>query len=141
MAQSNQSNRFSLHPITGKLCVSSSLDRDLDAVIQLNIIAIDNGQPRLSDNFTLTLVLTDINDNIPKFSMDHFDIPVSEDTMVGSSVYTFSVSDPDEGLNGTIRLVRQNAPITLSTDQVNHMIVIYVKFFNSLVYRLRSNGH
>ena len=102
---SNQSDRFTIDPTTGRLSITTSLDRDTDSVIQLSVLASDSGIPPRSSSIVISIALTDINDITPTFSADLFQLDILEDKVNGSFVYQFVAVDNDEGLNGTVRQV------------------------------------
>ena len=55
-----------------------------------------------TDTTTLTVTLSDINDNDPTFNTSHYVIHVTENAGP-QTVLTLSASDDDDGLNGQIR--------------------------------------
>lgn len=60
--------QFSINPATGQIITSSLLDREDRANYQLLVVATDGGQPEgLSSSATVSVTVTDINDNPPRF--------------------------------------------------------------------------
>eukprot|EP00079_Xenopus_tropicalis_P022740 XP_012814681.1 PREDICTED: protocadherin gamma subfamily A, 11 isoform X7 [Xenopus tropicalis] len=78
------------------------LDREKVAQYVLDLIATDLGSPPLRTQMTIILNISDINDNPPVFSQPHFNAFIRENNQPGSSLYTVSAADPDDGLNSVI---------------------------------------
>ncbi|MED6239749.1 hypothetical protein ATANTOWER_010591 [Ataeniobius toweri] len=74
-------------------------------------MAEDQGRPARSATATLLLQVTDINDNIPKFSKAEYQLEVLETESVGTSLLTLSAEDPDEAANGRVTYsISQQSP-------------------------------
>ncbi|XP_044201132.1 protocadherin Fat 4-like [Thunnus albacares] len=94
--------RFSIDPVSGMVSVAGALDRETKAEYNLQVIAEDQGRPVRSSTATLLVQVSDINDNVPKFSEAEYEVEVLETESVGTSVLSLSAVDPDEGRNGNI---------------------------------------
>ncbi|XP_044201151.1 protocadherin Fat 4-like [Thunnus albacares] len=94
--------RFSIDPVSGIVSVADALDRESKAEYNLQVIAEDQGRPARSSTATLLIQVSDINDNVPKFSEAEYEVEVLETESVGTSVLSLSAVDPDEGSNGNI---------------------------------------
>ncbi|KAM9849745.1 uncharacterized protein ACBR49_007036 [Aulostomus maculatus] len=80
----------------------SQLDRENESSYDVTIIAKDAGEPALTSEKTLRVVLADINDNYPKFSLARYDFYVTENNSPGVSIFSVKASDCDEGENGVV---------------------------------------
>ncbi|XP_070819223.1 protocadherin gamma-A11-like [Chaetodon trifascialis] len=80
----------------------SQLDRENKSVYDVTIIATDAGEPALTSEKTLRVVIFDVNDNSPKFSVSRYNFYVSENNPPGASVFSVIASDRDEGDNSLI---------------------------------------
>ncbi|XP_030621866.1 protocadherin Fat 4 [Chanos chanos] len=90
---------FSIDPSTGDITVSRPLNReDTDHYIA-KVSAHDSGWTVSTD---VTIFVTDVNDNAPRFSRPSYYLDYPELTDVGSVVTQVSATDPDEGFNGKI---------------------------------------
>lgn len=90
---------FNINPNTGDITVSRPLNReDTDHYI-VKVSAHDSGWTVSTD---VTVFLTDINDNAPRFSRPSYYLDYPELTEVGSLVTRVTATDPDEGANGKI---------------------------------------
>ncbi|ETN76935.1 cadherin domain protein [Necator americanus] len=94
---------FRLDRTSGTLRVNSKLDREQYPVIELRIFARDRGKPPLTSSSLITVTLTDVNDNAPKFDQAFYDLYIAENSPVGSTVGTIMATDPDEGDNAKIQ--------------------------------------
>ncbi|XP_068596746.1 protocadherin Fat 4 [Brachionichthys hirsutus] len=90
---------FSINPNTGDITISRPLNReDTDHYI-VKVSAHDSGWTVSTD---VTMFITDINDNAPRFNRPSYYLDYPELTEVGSLVTQVSATDPDEGFNGKI---------------------------------------
>ena len=90
---------FSINPSTGDISISRPLNReDTDHYIA-KVSAHDSGWTVSTD---VTIFITDVNDNAPRFSRPSYYLDYPELTEVGSLVTRVSATDPDEGTNGKI---------------------------------------
>ncbi|XP_076594809.1 protocadherin beta-15-like [Chaetodon auriga] len=80
----------------------SQLDRENKSVFDVTIIATDAGEPALTSEKTLRVVVFDVNDNRPEFSMSRYNFYVTENNPPGASVFSVIASDRDEGDNALI---------------------------------------
>ncbi|CAD7673136.1 unnamed protein product [Nyctereutes procyonoides] len=99
----NEQGRFRINPKTGGISVSEGLDYELCKKFYLVVEAKDGGMPALSAVATVSINLTDVNDNPPRFSQDVYSAVISEDALVGDSVILLVAEDADSQPNGQIR--------------------------------------
>ncbi|XP_053768334.1 protocadherin gamma-B7 isoform X13 [Desmodus rotundus] len=85
-----------------KLVIDGALDREQNPEYNVTITATDRGKPPLSSSTTITLHITDINDNPPVFQQSAYLVHVLENNPPGVSIAQVSASDPDLGPNGLI---------------------------------------
>ncbi|XP_072573597.1 protocadherin beta-15-like [Paramormyrops kingsleyae] len=84
------------------LTTENVLDRERIPEYNITITAVDKGSPSYSTNKTLTLKLSDINDNAPVFERKTYPAHVMENNAVGASIFTIKASDADTGNNAHI---------------------------------------
>ncbi|XP_026158869.1 protocadherin Fat 4 [Mastacembelus armatus] len=94
--------RFSVDPVSAMVTVAGALDRETKAEYNLLLVAEDQGRPARSATATLLVQVSDINDNVPKFSEAEYEAEVLETEAVGTSLLTLSAVDPDDGANGRV---------------------------------------
>uniref|UniRef100_A0ACB8EB26 Uncharacterized protein n=1 Tax=Sphaerodactylus townsendi TaxID=933632 RepID=A0ACB8EB26_9SAUR len=85
-----------------KLLTEGALDREKNPQYNLTITATDEGTPPLSTYRTITLQISDINDNSPAFEESSYHLFVAENNPSGASIYTVKASDPDLDRNSKI---------------------------------------
>ncbi|XP_017728396.1 PREDICTED: protocadherin gamma-B7 isoform X11 [Rhinopithecus bieti] len=85
-----------------KLVTDGALDREQTPEYNVTIAATDRGKPPLSSSKTITLHITDVNDNAPVFGQSAYLVHVPENNQPGASIAQVSASDPDFGPNGRV---------------------------------------
>ena len=94
---------FSIDETTGEMIVSGSLDREVQSVVNLTVVARDHGIPTpLQDTIYVIVRLLDINDYAPRFMQLDYQVRVRENAGRGSRIAQVTAVDLDEGVNGTI---------------------------------------
>ena len=102
---------FSVHPVSGMVTVAGPLDRETKAEYDLLVVAEDQGRPARSATASLLVRVSDINDNVPEFSEAEYQVEVLETESEGTSLFTLSAADPDEGANGRVSYsISQQSP-------------------------------
>uniref|UniRef100_A0A3P8PGD0 Cadherin domain-containing protein n=1 Tax=Astatotilapia calliptera TaxID=8154 RepID=A0A3P8PGD0_ASTCA len=84
------------------LVTKSPLDREKQSQYELTITAKDAGQPQLSSEKTISVTVSDVNDNRPEFSLGPYTFYVTEGNNPGASVFSVKASDRDENDNARI---------------------------------------
>ncbi|KAM9357318.1 protocadherin alpha-3-like [Symphorus nematophorus] len=93
------------------LVTKSPLDREKQSTYDLRITAKDTGQPPLSSEKTISVVVSDVNDNSPEFSLSPYTFYVTEGNEPGTSVFSVKAFDRDESDNALIsyRILRDGS--------------------------------
>lgn len=100
----SDTEEFKVDHQTGIIRVNGLLDRERQEIYNILIQAKDGGiDPSLSSTTTVTIIVTDINDNLPKFSPEVYDIKIREDLPVGAVVTMLTAYDPDVGDGGKVK--------------------------------------
>ncbi|XP_034453486.1 protocadherin alpha-6-like isoform X18 [Hippoglossus hippoglossus] len=92
----------SLQDTMYSLVTKSPLDREKQSHYDLTITAKDAGQPPLSSEKTISVVVSDVNDNSPQFSLSPYTFYVTESNNPGTSVFSVKAFDVDENENAHI---------------------------------------
>ncbi|XP_070545615.1 cadherin-23-like [Ptychodera flava] len=87
---------------TGDIKFYGTLDREESDQFNITVRAEDKGFPALHNDIPVVFRLVDINDNEPEFLNLPNDLSVYEDATIGSSLYTVSAEDIDDGNNAEI---------------------------------------
>ncbi|KAM6422629.1 uncharacterized protein PHA67_005578 [Liasis olivaceus] len=85
-----------------KLLTDGPLDRESTPAYNLTITATDKGTPPLSTLKTISLEISDINDNAPAFEKSSYTVHVPENNPASSSIFSIKAVDPDLGRNARI---------------------------------------
>ncbi|XP_073463897.1 protocadherin Fat 1 isoform X4 [Aquarana catesbeiana] len=134
----NEQGRFSINPVTGVLFIIESLDHESAAEFYLTVEAIDGGTPPLSDVATVTINVTDVNDNSPVFSQSTYNAVVGEDAVSGQPVLMVVADDADGPLNSHIHysITDGNLGNTFIIDPVRGEVKV-----NKLLDREKISGY
>nr|XP_046151246.1 protocadherin alpha-3-like isoform X24 [Oncorhynchus gorbuscha] len=84
------------------LVTKQRLDRELVSHYDVTITATDCGQPPLSTLKTLSVQISDVNDNSPEFSQNPLQLYLVENNAPGASIFSVSASDKDLNENAVI---------------------------------------
>ncbi|XP_072252482.1 protocadherin alpha-7-like [Leuresthes tenuis] len=95
LSPSLQNNMYSL--VTKQV-----LDREQKSQYEVIIIAKDTGEPSLSSEKSITIVVSDVNDNSPKFSQNPYTFYITENNIPGETVLSVTANDHDDGSNALI---------------------------------------
>lgn len=111
------------------LVTSGPLDREKASGYNITVRAVDSGSPPRATQKAFYLRIADVNDNAPNFSSPFDTAHVQENSLPGTSVFSVSASDPDEGSNAKLSYSildsgMQDAPIStyFRIDQDNGTI-------------------
>ena len=111
---------------TGNVFTTTELDRETIDSYRLIIEADDGGTPSLTGLGSLTVELTDVNDNSPLF-VGSSDATIIENPLVGSIVSSnLTAIDRDEGSNAdlTWRIASGNVFDAFSVDETTGAILV-----------------
>ncbi|XP_043321139.1 protocadherin gamma-B3 isoform X20 [Cervus canadensis] len=87
---------------TYKLVTERVLDREKTPEYNVTITATDKGKPPLSSKRSVSLKVSDVNDNAPVFHQASYVVHVPESNPPGASIAQVNASDPDLGPNGQV---------------------------------------
>ncbi|NWT11190.1 PCDGA protein, partial [Vireo altiloquus] len=114
---------FSLDSETGEITLLRSLDFEEGDSYELEVQAHDGGA--LFDTTKVTIVLTDVNDNVPEISVRSAISEISEDASSGTVVALLHVQDRDYGANGQVRCsLDGEVPFRLQSSHGSYYTVV-----------------
>ncbi|XP_061090064.1 protocadherin alpha-2-like [Conger conger] len=93
--QSSYKNEYSL-------VVDGALDRESEFQYNVTIRATDEGTPPLSTSSVITVHVSDVNDNAPRFPEPVINLYLKENSPVGSVIHMISAFDPDAKENSKL---------------------------------------
>lgn len=96
-------HRFHIDSETGEISTATTLDREETSVYHLTLMAQDSSitEPRAS-SVNLTISVSDVNDNIPKFDSTTYNVAVPERISKGEFVFGARALDLDDGENAVV---------------------------------------
>ncbi|XP_062342053.1 protocadherin alpha-8-like isoform X5 [Osmerus eperlanus] len=108
--QSSYKNYYSL-------VVDGPLDRESISLYNITIKATDEGLPPLSTSSVITVHVSDVNDNTPRFTEPVVNVYLKENSLVGERVGSVTANDPDDSANSqlTYALLGNTGDARLST--------------------------
>lgn len=98
----HDSDKFKLNAETGAITIDKILDFENTKEYKINIIATDTGFEPKQSKASLSIMLTDINDNPPIFNQTLFNVFILENSPPGSIVSQMIAKDLDSPKNAII---------------------------------------
>ena len=96
---------FAIDGVTGDITTTTTaLDRETADTYSIWCRVQDGGSPFRTANVNVTVTVTDVNDNQPAFDQTSYSVSVLENSAVGTSIATYTVTDLDTGANGAVTL-------------------------------------
>lgn len=98
-----RNEQFSLDKETGILKTVGQLDREVQAKYTLTARVQDRDKPEWECSSQLEIIVSDLNDNPPKFTMQSYSSSLPEDVEIGTLVTKVHATDEDIGINRKIK--------------------------------------
>ena len=86
---------FTVNVSTGWISVVNEIDYELFNRLVLQVVASDNGIPRLTSQAFVTVSVNNLNDNSPTFNQSEYVVYITDSDPVGSRLARFRASDAD----------------------------------------------
>ncbi|XP_036380430.1 protocadherin alpha-8-like isoform X9 [Megalops cyprinoides] len=125
--QSSYKNYYSL-------VVEGPLDRETTSQYNVTIIATDEGTPPLSSTSVITVHVSDVNDNAPRFLEPEINVYVKENSPVGGVICIVSAFDSDENENARVTY----SLLEISSNPVSASAKVSVNSVSGQIYSLQS---
>ncbi|XP_077387682.1 protocadherin gamma-A10-like isoform X12 [Festucalex cinctus] len=93
------------------LITDSELDREKSNEYNITVTCSDEGVPSLSSSVTLTLHISDVNDNAPVFERSSYEAYIVENNTPGLSVFTVKASDDDWNQNARLSYILEDSSV------------------------------
>ncbi|XP_054721266.1 cadherin-related tumor suppressor-like, partial [Uloborus diversus] len=98
----NQDGQFRISERTGAITIAKHLDFEKVTTYHLNIFAADRGFRSKNSSTSLTVLVTDVNDNPPVFNSTSFDVFIAENEPPGTFITQLVAFDADSIRNSII---------------------------------------
>ncbi|XP_050346930.1 cadherin-related tumor suppressor [Nymphalis io] len=99
----NEGKEFCVDSVSGTISILRPLDYDEIQEYRLNITAKDLGFKPKETTATITIILTDINDNAPQFNQSKYIAYLPENSPINSFIYKVQAVDIDSPKNSIIK--------------------------------------
>ncbi|KAF7229593.1 protocadherin beta-16-like, partial [Nothobranchius furzeri] len=93
------------------IVTDSELDRERASEYNITVSCSDEGVPSLSSSVTLTLQISDVNDNAPVFEMSSYEAYIVENNTPGLSIFTVKATDADWNQNARVSYILEDSSI------------------------------
>ncbi|XP_041846847.1 protocadherin beta-16-like [Melanotaenia boesemani] len=93
------------------LVTDSELDREIAFEYNITVTCSDEGVPSLSSSVTLTLQISDVNDNAPVFERSSYEAYIVENNTPGLSIFTVKATDADWNQNARVSYILEDSSV------------------------------
>ncbi|XP_067455350.1 protocadherin gamma-A2-like isoform X21 [Thunnus thynnus] len=94
------------------LVTDSDLDRERHSEYNITVTCSDEGVPSLSSSVTLTLQISDVNDNAPVFERSSYEAYIVENNTPGLSIFTVKARDADWNQNARVSYILEDSSVS-----------------------------
>ncbi|XP_029703606.1 protocadherin beta-16-like [Takifugu rubripes] len=93
------------------LLTERELDRERESEYNITVSCSDEGVPSLSSSVTLTLQISDVNDNPPVFERSSYEAYIVENNTPGLSIFTVKARDADWNQNARVSYILEDSSV------------------------------
>ncbi|KAM4621314.1 protocadherin beta-16-like [Polymixia lowei] len=93
------------------LVTDNELDRERASEYNISVTCSDEGVPSLSSSVTLTLQISDVNDNAPVFERSSYEAYIVENNTPGLSIFTMKARDADWNQNARVSYILEDSSV------------------------------
>ncbi|XP_039474117.1 protocadherin beta-16-like isoform X1 [Oreochromis aureus] len=93
------------------LVMEVALDREMASQYNITVICSDEGVPSLSSSVTLTLQISDVNDNAPVFERSSYEAYIVENNTPGLPIFTVKATDADWNQNARVSYILEDSSV------------------------------
>ncbi|XP_053369953.1 protocadherin gamma-A2-like isoform X20 [Clarias gariepinus] len=93
------------------LVTESALDRESESEYTIIVMCADEGSPSLSSSVTMSLQVSDINDNAPVFEKSSYHVYITENNPPGLSIFTVKAGDSDSKQNARVSYMLEESSV------------------------------
>ncbi|XP_077103301.1 protocadherin beta-16-like [Siphateles boraxobius] len=116
------------------LVTDTDLDRERESEYNISVTCADEGVPSLSSSVTLSLQISDVNDNAPVFEKSSYEASVQENNTPGLSIFTVRARDADFNLNARVSYILEDS----SVNGVPVSSLVSVSADSGVIHAVRS---
>ncbi len=133
----NENNPFTLKSTNANffsLVTDGDLDRERESEYNISVTCADEGVPSLSSSVTLSLQISDVNDNAPVFDKNSYEASVQENNTPGLSIFTVRARDTDFNQNARVSYILEDS----SVNGVPVSSLVSVSADSGVIHAVRS---
>ncbi|XP_065814750.1 protocadherin beta-16-like [Labrus bergylta] len=93
------------------LVTDGDIDREVASEYNITVTCSDEGVPSLSSSVTLTLQISDVNDNAPVFERSSYEAYIVENNTPGLSIFTVNARDADWNQNARVSYILEDSSV------------------------------
>ncbi|XP_030000831.1 protocadherin beta-16-like [Sphaeramia orbicularis] len=93
------------------IITDNELDRERASDYNITVTCSDEGVPSLSSSVTLTLQISDVNDNPPVFERSSYEAYIIENNTPGLSIFTVTATDSDWNQNARVSYILEDSSV------------------------------
>nr|XP_009305936.1 protocadherin beta-16-like [Danio rerio] len=116
------------------LVTDGDLDRERESEYNISVTCADGGVPSLSSSVTLSLQISDVNDNAPVFEQSSYQASVQENNTPGLSIFTVRARDADFNQNARVSYILEDS----SVNGVPVSSLVSVSADSGVIHAVRS---
>ncbi|XP_034036998.1 protocadherin beta-16-like [Thalassophryne amazonica] len=116
------------------LITEVALDREVESHYNITVTCSDEGVPSLSSSVTLTLQISDVNDNAPVFEKSLYEAYIVENNTPGLSIFTVKATDADWNQNARVSYILEDS----SVNGVSVSSYVSVSADSGVIHAVRS---
>ncbi|XP_051506086.1 protocadherin beta-16-like isoform X42 [Myxocyprinus asiaticus] len=116
------------------LITDGDLDRERESEYNISVTCADEGVPSLSSSVTLSLQISDVNDNAPVFDKSSYEASVQENNTPGLSIFTVRARDADFNQNARVSYILEDS----SVNGVPVSSLVSVSADSGVIHAVRS---
>nr|BAD67594.1 protocadherin-gamma [Danio rerio] len=116
------------------LVTDGDLDRERESEYNISVTCADEGVPSLSSSVTLSLQISDVNDNAPVFEQSSYQASVQENNTPGLSIFTVRARDADFNQNARVSYILEDS----SVNGVPVSSLVSVSADSGVIHAVRS---
>ncbi|XP_053734331.1 protocadherin gamma-A5-like isoform X34 [Synchiropus splendidus] len=116
------------------IVTDQQLDRESASEYNISVSCSDEGVPSLSSSVTLTLQISDVNDNPPVFERSSYEAYIVENNTPGLSIFTVRATDADWNQNARVSYILEDS----SVNGVSVSSYVSVSADSGVVHAVRS---
>ncbi|XP_030594759.1 protocadherin beta-16-like isoform X26 [Archocentrus centrarchus] len=116
------------------MVTDSDLDRERASEYNITVTCSDEGVPSLSSSVTLTLQISDVNDNAPVFERNSCEAYIVENNTPGLSIFTVKATDADWNQNARVSYILEDSVV----NGVPVSSYVSVSADSGIIHALRS---